>query len=150
MRMTDALGVVTTEMVLKWDTVGLRKGMTVVTDKWLGSVAAIKRIKRREGWTDRDLPHEVVVHSQGEIKNERGFHTNSIENRWSVLKRWTKKRTGGKLPSCNNRVMWNRLVTEFQYRKVVPKGYSVDGGHICVATKSFLRHPGDVWQRRHR
>lgn len=31
--------------------------------------------------------HEKVAHSLGEYVNERGFHTNTIEGFWSILKR---------------------------------------------------------------
>lgn len=37
--------------------------------------------------------HKVVNHSRG-FKNEEGFHTNNIENLWSILKYEIKKRRG--------------------------------------------------------
>eukprot|EP00959_Pyramimonas_sp_CCMP1952_P315543 6604166-Pyramimonas_sp.AAC.1 len=73
-------------MVTNFDTLGLRKGMVVATDGWKATIATIRQIKDRDGWSDRDLKHDIVVHSKGEVKNQRGFTTNHIENRWSVLK----------------------------------------------------------------
>ena len=134
------------EMILNFDTVGLRKGMTVVSDSWRATIAALKHIKQREGWTNRTLPTELVVHSKGQVKNRRGYNTNAIENRWSVLKRWIKKTKGGKLPPSSNRRLWNNVVTEFQYRKVASKNYSTDGGHtFTVATKTFFKHITEVY-----
>ncbi|CAK0889227.1 unnamed protein product [Prorocentrum cordatum] len=133
------------EMVTNFDTLGLRKGMVVATDGWKATIATIRQIKDRDGWSDRDLKHDIVVHSKGEVKNQRGFTTNHIENRWSVLKRWLKKRLGGRLPTTSDRRKWARWVTEFQYRKNVTKTLSVDGGNTySLPTKAFLSHVAEV------
>lgn len=45
-------------------------------------------------------------HSAGEIVNVNGFTTNHIENGWSVVMRWARKRAGGRLPLHSDRSMW--------------------------------------------
>jgi len=75
----------------------------LVTDGWKATIAAVKQLKKEEGWSDADLWHEVVNHSAGEIVNSNGFTTNHIENRWSLVKRWVRKRMGGRLPLHSNR-----------------------------------------------
>ena len=54
----------------------VRKGSTVITDKWKG----YNKVKER-------YIHEVVEHNLKEYVNVDGFHTNSIEGFWSQLKR---------------------------------------------------------------
>ena len=80
-------------------------------------------------WSDADLWHEVVNHSAGEIVNSNGFTTNHIENRWSLVKRWVRKRMGGRLPLHSNRETWTRLLNEFHWRKIVAHGHILDWGH---------------------
>lgn len=53
----------------------VRKGSTVITDKWKG----YNKVKER-------YIHEVVEHNLKEYVNVDGFHTNSIEGFWSQLK----------------------------------------------------------------
>ena len=67
------------EMKICLESIGLDKDMILVTDKWKSTVAAIKQIKAEKGWTDTDLPVEIVNHSGGEIVNAHGFSTNQIE-----------------------------------------------------------------------
>ena len=54
----------------------VRKGSTVITDKWKG----YNKVKER-------YIHEVVEHNLKEYINADGFHTNLIEGFWSQLKR---------------------------------------------------------------
>ena len=54
----------------------VRKGSTVITDKWKW----YNKVKER-------YIHEVVEHNLKEYVNVDGFHTNSIEGFWSQLKR---------------------------------------------------------------
>ena len=101
----------------------------LVTDGWKATLAAVKELRAEKGWTKHDLWHEVVNHSAGEIVNANGFTTNHIENRWSVVKRWVRKRMGGRMPNHSNRLKWRALLNEFQWRKIVSKGHSLDWGH---------------------
>jgi hypothetical protein len=107
------------EMLKCLEAIGLDAGMVLVTDSWKGTIAAVKELKRRRGWTDDMLVHELVVHSQGQIVNPNGFSTNQIESKWSVLKRWIRKRNGGKLPGRKDRRGWKLLLQEFQWRKML-------------------------------
>jgi hypothetical protein len=108
------------EILENFRELGLEKGKhIVVTDKWLGTVAAIKQLRSDNGWSEAQLRHEIVVHSNGEIVNVNGFTTNAIEARWSVIKRWIRKHLGGKLPGHSDRDKWTTLLTEFRYRKYV-------------------------------
>jgi transposase-like protein len=54
----------------------IEKGSTMVSDDFGAYVHLHK-----------NYTHEVVKHGSGEYVNERGFHTNSIEGFWSILKR---------------------------------------------------------------
>ena len=81
---------------------GKEAGDIFVSDKWGGTLAAVKCIRTMSKLTPLQLPHGIVNHSAGEIKNVRGFTTNAIEAKWSVLKRWVRRRSGGRLPTHNN------------------------------------------------
>ena len=70
---------------------GLRPKTMVVSDGW----AASEAIAWKEAF---ECDHDVVIHSRGEIVNERGRHTNKIEAKWSSLKRWLRSVCGGKIP----------------------------------------------------
>lgn len=94
----------------------------IVTDGWKATIAAIKDLRKEKGWTNADLWHEIVNHSAGEITNSNGFTTNHIENRWSLVKRWIRKREGGRLPSHSNRQRWKCLLNEYRWRKMHTKG----------------------------
>ena len=107
----------------------LKRDTILVTDGWKGTKAAIKHFMDEKGWTARNLHHEVVNHSNGEIVNQNGFTTNGIENRWSVVKRWTRKRCGGRMPTHSDRARWTTLLTEFQWRKLVSKENTTDWGN---------------------
>ena len=104
----------------------LKRGTILVTDGWKGTKAAIKHFILEKGWSANDLHHEVVNHSKGEIVNQNGFTTNGIENRWSVVKRWLRKRCGGRMPTHTDRVRWSHLLTEFQWRKLAANGNTTD------------------------
>jgi transposase-like protein len=62
----------TLKAFINWNVV---KGSTVVTDEWRGYIGLSK-----------NFTHETVSHSQGEYERA-GFHTNTIEGFWSLLKR---------------------------------------------------------------
>jgi len=90
----------------------------IVTDGWKATIATVQQLKQEKGWGDADLWHEIVNHSAGEITNAHGFTTNHIENRWSLVKRWIRKREGGRLPSHNDRQKWRRLLNEYHWRRI--------------------------------
>ncbi|CAK0844951.1 unnamed protein product, partial [Prorocentrum cordatum] len=71
-------------------------GVIIVSDKWKGTIAAVKQYRTDAGLTERMLPREVVNHSAGEITNE--------------------KRDGGMLPKKANRQKWSRLLAEHRFR----------------------------------
>jgi hypothetical protein len=101
----------------------------LVTDGWKATIAAVEELKREKGWGDADLWHEIVNHSAGEIVNVNGFTTNHIENGWSIVKRWVRKRAGGRLPLHSDRSMWRSVLQEYQWRKIVSRGHSLDFGN---------------------
>ena len=100
------------------DIVNLPELTTVVSDSWKGTIAAVKRYRRARGYREDVFKHEMVNHSEGVAVKENGYTTNHIEQRWSTLKRWARKRCGGKLPRSKDREFWNRLLQEFQFRKL--------------------------------
>ena len=95
------------------------KNTIIVSDKWKGTVAAVKQYRTERCFTEAQLPHEIVNHSAGEIINQRGFTTNLIEAKWSVLKRWLRRVNGGRMPTHSDRKAWTRLLTLFQFRKLL-------------------------------
>ena len=105
------------EVLKNLNRVGLQKNTILVSDGWKGTVAAVKQYRRDHGLTAAQFPHEIVVHSRGEIKNAKGFTTNAIESRWSVLKRWLRRKCSGRLPIHSDRGAWDMLLGEFTYRK---------------------------------
>ena len=105
------------EVLKNLNRVGLQKNTILVSDGWKGTVAAVKQYRRDHGLTAAQFPHEIVVHSKGEIKNAKGFTTNAIESRWSVLKRWLRRKCSGRLPIHSDRGAWDMLLGEFTYRK---------------------------------
>ena len=121
-----------------------------VSDKWLGTVAAMKQLRVDEGMTVAQLPHEIVNHSAGEITNSRGFTTNAIEARWSVLKRWARKHLGGKLPGHNDRAKWRMLLIEFQYRQFVlaTEGVGRTLEDHSVSVKMFMKHAAAFYKSK--
>ena len=57
-----------------------------------------------------------------------------------------KKSRGGKLPSSSDRGKWTRMLSEFQYRKVVSRNRTMDDGNThFVPTKVFLKHVVEVY-----
>lgn len=105
------------------------KKTVLVTDGWKATLSAVEEFKEEKGWGDKELWHEVVNHSAGEIVNANGFTTNHIENRWRVVKRWVRKRMGGRMPLHNDRRKWRQLLHEFHWRKIVSPGHSLDWGN---------------------
>ena len=127
------------EMLTNLHLLDIRKGDTLVSDCWKGTIAAVKRYRRAKRLTEHQLRHELVNHAQGEIVNENGYSTNAIEARWSVVKRWVRKRNDGKLPAHSDRARWNLLLNEFRYRKQASQGSTLDYGNTYfVPLKSFL------------
>ena len=69
------------------------------------------------------MTRSMVYHAQGEIvvqdlnapvpEELAYFTTNHIESRWSALKRWLRKRCGGKMPRVDQ---WGRYIHEYQWR----------------------------------
>ena len=88
----------------------------------------------------------------GEIVNVNGFTTNHIENGWSIVKRWVRKRAGGRLPLHSDRSMWRSVLQEYQWRKIVSRGHSLDFGNtwyvptgcILADSASLLSNVGPV------
>jgi len=117
------------EILKNLNEVGPTKDTILVSDKWKGTVAAIKQYRLDHGFTESQLPHEVVNHSEGEIKNSRGFTTNLIESKWSVLKRWVRRVNGGRMPTHSDRDVWRRILTQFQFRKLI-EANSVDASVV--------------------
>ena len=120
---------------------GAPKRTIICSDCWLGTIAAVKQYRRENNFTEEEMPHELVNHSQGEIVNSRGFTTNGIEAKWSVLKRWIRKRYAGKLPRGTDRAKWARLIGEFRFRKFMQAMHFRAHGDTCqfVAFESFVQ-----------
>ena len=122
----------TEEMYKNIESLGLKKGWVLVSDKWKATLAAIKRYREIYNISPSQLPHEVVNHSAGEIVNERGFTTNLIESKWSSLKRWVRARCGGKLPNSTDRSGWKLWIGEYQFRKYMKIPTKSELGHMPV------------------
>ena len=97
---------------------GLRKGDIFVSDEWRATAFAMKSFRKDNKLTERNLRHEFVNHSACELVNQNGFSTNAIECKWSVIKRWIRKRVSGKLPTHADRQKWSLLIDEYQARTV--------------------------------
>jgi hypothetical protein len=117
------------EMLTNMHFLGLKKKTILVSDGWLATSSALKEYRTSRRWTRMDLHHELVVHSKGEIVNPRGFTTNGIESVWSVVKRWVRRRCGGRMPSHSDRDKWRLLLSEFQFRKMAARGSTLDNGN---------------------
>ena len=77
-------------------------------------------------WSTLPFRHEpccVVNHSK-EIVNVFGLDTNRIESVWGALKRWLRKRGGGRLPL--GRVSVELCVWEFLWRKKAAMQFPCD------------------------
>ena len=117
------------EMLRNIEQLGLHNAASdwiLVSDKWKGTLAAVKEYREKHGLTETTFPHEIVNHSEGEIVNARGFTTNHIEAKWSVLKRWLRARLGGALPRGNDRSTWRAYILEFQFRKFIAPDVRLD------------------------
>ena len=123
----------------------LKPKTILVTVGWKATIAAVKQLKLEMKWTDADLWHEIVNHSAGEITNANGFTTNHIENRWSLVKRWARKRGGGRLPSHSDRKRWTCLLNEYRWRKLQASRKAQGNKHVYVvpltATLNALQYP---------
>ena len=116
-----------------------QSGDVVVTDCWKGTIAAVSALKQEYGWSDVELRHETCNHAQGQIVNDNGYSTNQIENKWSVLKRWARKRHGGKLPHRKDRQGWTNLLGEFKLRKYFQYAHGTDASDVKRFVIPFLR-----------
>ena len=105
------------ELLKAFEELGLEKNDIFVTDAWKGTIAAVQQLKNSQAWCGDDLRHEICNHAQGEIVNQRGFSTNQVENKWSVLKRWIRRRNGGAIPAKRDRKGWKLWLGEFTLRK---------------------------------
>ena len=108
---------------------GLKKSTIIVSDGWKATVSAFNAFRTEKGWTRLDLRQELVIHSRGEAVNPRGFTTNGIENVWSRVKRWVRRRCEGRMPSHSDRSKWRRLLSEIQFRKMASKDSTLDSGN---------------------
>ena len=55
------------------------------------------------------MPHIVVNHSAG-FRNAEGFHTNNVENLWSIFKYEVERRRGIKMTAMQ------AFIEEFSFR----------------------------------
>ena len=104
---------------------GIQQGSHVVHDGWRATVAVDLE---GMGMTRTMVNHrqgEVVVHDPDAPFPEElsYFTTNHVESRWSSLKRWLRRRCGGKMPRVDE---WARYIREYQWRKwdeapIIPK-----------------------------
>ena len=99
------------EMLENLRSLGLRREDVLVSDKWKATVSSAKTLSH-----DVPFEHQIVNHSAGEIVNSDGYTTNHIEAKWSVVKRWIRKRNGGRLPNHSDRQKWTNLIYEYQAR----------------------------------
>ena len=130
------------EMLKNIQTLGLRRGDIFVSDKWKATVSAFNSYKNTNNFSEADVRHEIVNHSQGEITNSNGFSTNAIECKWSVIKRWIRRRMSGILPSHSDRQKWRLLIDEYQARSLLTANgqHSFDHGNlITVRVRDVVR-----------
>ena len=122
------------EMLKNIQTLGLRRGDIFVSDKWKATVSAFNSYKTVNNFSEADTRHEIVNHSEGEIVNSKGFSTNAIECKWSVIKRWIRRRMSGVLPAHSDRHKWRLLIDEYQARSLVTANgqHSFDNGNIIT------------------
>ena len=76
------------------------------------------------------MTHTTINHNQGAVVVEDldapfdedlcVFTTNRVEAKCGSLKRWMRKRNGGKLPPTD---AWNPHIREYQWRKYLGKPY---------------------------
>ena len=135
----------TQEMLDNLRILKLQKGDVFVSDEWKGTMSAVKALRKEKGLTEKTLIHESVNHSKGEIKNARGFTTNAIEAKWSLMKRWIRLKLGGRLPAHSDRERWRRLVNEYQGRCILKDRSAMmrnshgSGRKKFVSTRAFLQ-----------
>ena len=104
------------ELLLAVTTSGILEGSHVVHDGWRATVAL--------PWQQLGMTNTVVRHNQGEVvaydpmapfpEELCFFTTNHVEAKWSSLKRWMRKRCGGKMPGVES---WEPYIREYQWRK---------------------------------
>ena len=83
----------------------IKPGTYLTTDSW--------RAYLYMDWAALDVQHSAVNHKH-EFINEAGDHTNYIESRWGVLKRWLRKQYNGRLPDKENTYLY---LFEFVWRQ---------------------------------
>ena len=130
-------------MVQNLRMLNMKKDDIYVSDSWRATPPAVKQIRLDLGLNpdvnrQGHLKHEMVVHNDGEIVNARGYTTNAIEGKWSEVKRWIRKRNGGKLPSHSDRALWTLLLDEFCMRKILSEGHTTDYGNTFVVPLHLL------------
>ncbi|CAE8724641.1 unnamed protein product, partial [Polarella glacialis] len=96
------------------------------TMSWVGDDIFGESFPHSKKWNRFDLHHELVNHNAGEIVNPRGFTANGIK---AVLKRWARKRQGGRMPSHSDRFARTALINAYQFRKVASRGETLDNGN---------------------
>lgn len=115
------------------------RNVVLVSDKWLGTLSAVRQYRAENGLTERTLPHKIVNHSEGEIVNSDGYTTNGIEAKWSTIKRWVRKKVGGRMPTHADRDKWRLLIAEFQYRAYYGTPCESDCGNTNVVRWDVFR-----------
>ena len=91
----------------------LRPGTRVIHDDW----GAYRHLR----WLELPFEHDplsCVFAHKNEIKNAFGEHTNEIEGVWGVLKRWLRKRHGGRIPKSTTTLELE--IWEFMWRQRTP------------------------------
>eukprot|EP00397_Hematodinium_sp_SG-2012_P054481 GEMP01065728.1.p1 GENE.GEMP01065728.1~~GEMP01065728.1.p1 ORF type:complete len:200 (-),score=24.39 GEMP01065728.1:182-781(-) len=104
------------EIQRAFETSGIQPGSHVVRDGWRATVAV-----DLEGM---QMTRTMANHAQGELvvqdleapfpEELAFFTTNHVEARWSALKRWLRKRCGGKMPKVDE---WGRYIREYQWKQ---------------------------------
>ena len=121
----------------------------ITSDAWKGTIVAVRELRQERGWPTGVLRrvngcnacgpqyHQIVNHS-AEFVNADGFTTNHIESAWSVLKRFLKRRCGGRLPPMERELV-RELLNEFSFfRLVVGTSYTAPGAQLDVRQNLVL------------
>jgi hypothetical protein len=108
----------------------VRPGSIVIHDDW-GAYRALQ-------WSALPFQHgprNTVNHSK-EIKNVFGEHTNHIEAVWSALKRWLRRRGGGRI--VTDQMDLSALTWEFVWRRRAQHGAAI-GTFFAAMTTCILQ-----------
>ncbi len=101
----------------------IEKGTLIITDGHASYPGAVRL---------NECEQQVVNHPRG-FKNAEGFHTNNIENLWSILKYEIKKRRGVLKISLKN------FLEEFKFRYInLRSGSSEEINRAFSSIVSFL------------